>query len=266
MVWGDNIEKSATYRARLAECRRFVEIVNKYGGQAEVLVLPEAGLKGNTHLPFADLNNVAVADLLSKFLAITGSIGVDRGAETRSIPTACRRRAVTGPCATTMMVIAMCVLDSTSSARRLPSIARDFHASAATSIWIVNSYQIVDPHRDSSHWRRWGDRWLAGGSPRQASLSHDRFTPACAFAHTLLELTIARAIQGIGAAGIMSVNAALVRFTYPARTLGRAIGINATVARRGRGSRPYCGRGGAWRLRTGDGRLPSTSRSASSRR
>ena len=68
VVWGDNVERSATYQARLAECRRFVEIVNKYGGQAEVLVLPDAGLKGNTHLPFADLNNVAVADLLSKFL------------------------------------------------------------------------------------------------------------------------------------------------------------------------------------------------------
>jgi hypothetical protein len=72
VVWGDNIEKSATYRARLAESRRFVEIVNKYGGQAEVLVLPDAGLKGNTHLPFADLNNVAVADLLSKFLTSHG--------------------------------------------------------------------------------------------------------------------------------------------------------------------------------------------------
>jgi hypothetical protein len=68
VIWGDNIEKSATYSARLAESRRFVEIVNKYGGQAEVLLLPEAGLRGNTHLPFADLNNVAVADLLSKFL------------------------------------------------------------------------------------------------------------------------------------------------------------------------------------------------------
>ena len=31
----------------------------------------------------------------------------------------------------------------------------------------------------------------------------------------------------MGAAGIMSVNAALVRFTYPHRSLGRAIGINA---------------------------------------
>ena len=75
VVWGDNVEKSPTYRARLAESRRFVDIVNKYGGQAEVLVLPDAGLKGNTHLPFADLNNVAVADLLSEFLA---SHGLDR--------------------------------------------------------------------------------------------------------------------------------------------------------------------------------------------
>ena len=38
--------------------------VNKYGGKAQVLMLPEAGLKGNTHIPFADMNNVAVADLL----------------------------------------------------------------------------------------------------------------------------------------------------------------------------------------------------------
>lgn len=75
VVWGDNIEKSDVYRARLEESRRFVEIVNKYGGQADVLVLPDVGLKGNTHLPFADLNNVAVADLLSKFLA---KYGLDR--------------------------------------------------------------------------------------------------------------------------------------------------------------------------------------------
>src|SRR5688572_27167002 len=34
--------------------------------------VPEASLKGNTHTPFADMNNVAVADLLSKFLAENG--------------------------------------------------------------------------------------------------------------------------------------------------------------------------------------------------
>jgi hypothetical protein len=31
-------------------------------------MLADEGLTGNTHIPFADMNNVAVADLLSAFL------------------------------------------------------------------------------------------------------------------------------------------------------------------------------------------------------
>jgi hypothetical protein len=68
VVWGDNVDKSATYAERLKHSKLFVETVNKYGGKAQLLMLPDAGLKGNTHIPFADMNNVAVADLLSKFL------------------------------------------------------------------------------------------------------------------------------------------------------------------------------------------------------
>jgi len=72
MVWGDNVEKSENFPSALAQSRLFVEIVNKYGGKAEVLMLRDAGLTGNTHIPFADLNNVQVADLLSKFLRANG--------------------------------------------------------------------------------------------------------------------------------------------------------------------------------------------------
>ena len=68
MVWGDNTDKSDRYRPTVEESRRFVELVNAHGGRAELLMLPDAGLKGNTHIPFADLNNVQVADLLSGFL------------------------------------------------------------------------------------------------------------------------------------------------------------------------------------------------------
>jgi hypothetical protein len=63
MVWGDN-----TTEEQLANNRAFVEVVNSHGGDAELLLLPEAGLHGNTHFPFADLNNHEVADLLSQFL------------------------------------------------------------------------------------------------------------------------------------------------------------------------------------------------------
>lgn len=131
--------------------------------------------------------------------------------------------------ATTMMVIAICVLDSTIITVALPSIAWEFDANAATSIWIINSYQIailialipLASLGEIAGYRRVSQAGLVVFTV--ASL-------ACAFANTLLELTIARAIQGLGAAGIMSVNAALVRFTYPAHTLGRATGINAMVA------------------------------------
>lgn len=70
VVWGDNINGNYVGSLRLA--RLFCEKVNKYGGSCEILMLPDVGLKGNTHLPFADLNNVAVADQLSRFLARHG--------------------------------------------------------------------------------------------------------------------------------------------------------------------------------------------------
>jgi len=67
-VWGDNIDKSPFWTQSLEYCKQFVELINANGGKAEILLLPSVGLKGNTHIPFADLNNVAVADRLSAFL------------------------------------------------------------------------------------------------------------------------------------------------------------------------------------------------------
>jgi hypothetical protein len=72
MVWGDNVDKSPSSTNSVRLSRLFAEKITKYGGKAQVLMLPDAGLKGNTHIPFADMNNVAVADLLSKFLAENG--------------------------------------------------------------------------------------------------------------------------------------------------------------------------------------------------
>lgn len=142
--------------------------------------------------------------------------------------------------ATTMMVIAICILDSTIVTVALPSMARDLNANAATSIWIINSYQIailialipLASLGEIAGYRRVSQSGLVLFTV--ASL-------ACAFAETLFELTIARAIQGLGAAAIMSVNAALVRFTYPAHMLGRATGINAMVAAAATAAGPTAG-------------------------
>lgn len=68
LVFGDNLDKSPTWSTHAREARKFVDLVNAHGGKAELLFLPSVGLHGNTHIPFADLNNVAVADQLSSFL------------------------------------------------------------------------------------------------------------------------------------------------------------------------------------------------------
>ncbi|MBX3564152.1 MAG: alpha/beta fold hydrolase [Sphingomonas sp.] len=68
LVWGDNIDQSPFWKSAYALARQWVDIVNAHGGKAEILHLPERGLRGNTHIPFADMNNAAVADLLSEFL------------------------------------------------------------------------------------------------------------------------------------------------------------------------------------------------------
>jgi MFS transporter, DHA2 family, multidrug resistance protein len=122
----------------------------------------------------------------------------------------------------------MSVLDSSIANVALPTIGRDFDASNAASIWVVNAYQVailvsllpLASLGEIVGYRRISQAGLAVFTV--ASL-------ACAFSDSLVTLSVARVIQGFGAAGIMSVNAALVRFTYPQRMLGRAIGINALV-------------------------------------
>ena len=74
-VWGDNLDKSPLWQSRLKQCRAFVALINANGGQAEILVLPDKGLRGNTHMPFTDMNNEAVAELLAEFLAVKGLDG-----------------------------------------------------------------------------------------------------------------------------------------------------------------------------------------------
>jgi MFS transporter, DHA2 family, multidrug resistance protein len=127
-----------------------------------------------------------------------------------------------------VLAVAMSVLDSTIANVALPSIGRDFAASNAASIWVINAYQVailVSLLPLASLGEIVGYRRVSQAGLLVFTLA----SLACAFSNSLLTLSIARVIQGFGAAGIMSVNAALVRFTYPQRMLGRAIGINAVV-------------------------------------
>jgi len=131
--------------------------------------------------------------------------------------------------ATMMCGLTMAVLDGSIANIALPSIARDMHATSAQSIWIINSYQIalaicLLPLASLGEIVGYRRIYLSGLALfTLASL-------ACGNSASIEQLSIARVLQGFGAAGIMSVNTALIRFIYPMRMLGRAISYNALVA------------------------------------
>jgi len=56
----------------LEMAKKRAEAINRHGGDATVMHLPEVGIHGNTHSPFSHLNNVEVADVLSKWLKEMG--------------------------------------------------------------------------------------------------------------------------------------------------------------------------------------------------
>lgn len=78
IYYGDYIPAETTipgqdnWRVRLAMARRWVDTINRKGGDATLVHLPEIGIKGNTHFPFSDLNNIEIADLLQKWLVEKG--------------------------------------------------------------------------------------------------------------------------------------------------------------------------------------------------
>ena len=126
--------------------------------------------------------------------------------------------------------IALTVLDSTILNLALPDITRHYGASPAASVWVVNAYQLATLSL-LLPCAYLGDRL---GYRRVYLVGLAVFTVAsvgCMLAPTLPLLALARGVQGLGAAGMMAVNAALVRLTYPSRVLGRAIALNSvTVA------------------------------------
>ncbi|KAF1048736.1 MFS transporter [Xylophilus sp.] len=126
--------------------------------------------------------------------------------------------------------LALAVLDSTLMNLALPDIARDVGAQAAHSIWVVNGYQMavlvlllpLASFGDLLGYRR---IYLGGTALFTAA------SLVAMLADSLPSLVAARVVQGLGAAGIMSVNAALVRLIYPPDLLGRGVAINSlTVA------------------------------------
>lgn len=146
------------------------------------------------------------------------------GPEEDGLPTPRRYWAVL----TIWIAIAMAVLDGALANVALPTIAQDLRIDPGSSIWIVNAYQLaitVALLPVASLGDKLGHRrvYIAG------LLIFTAGSLACALSQTLPQLTAARVLQGLGAAALMSISSALLRFSFPQRQFGRGIGLNAVV-------------------------------------
>ncbi|WP_307659024.1 MFS transporter [Variovorax paradoxus] len=124
--------------------------------------------------------------------------------------------------------IMVAVLDGTIVNLALPGIARELQASPSHAIWVVNAYQIATlvmllPLASLGDLVGYRRVYLVGMAVFTLS------SIGATFADSLATLIAARTFQGLGAAGIMSVNAALVRLTFPSALLGRGMAINSMV-------------------------------------
>ena len=127
-----------------------------------------------------------------------------------------------------LLAVALSALDTAIANTALPSIGSDLHAPASASIWVINAYQLSIV-ASLLPLAALGDLW----GPRLVFLwglvIFTFFSLACALSNDLQTLAICRWGQGFGAAGIMSVNLALIRVLFPKERLGRGVGFNALV-------------------------------------
>lgn len=82
VVYGDNISDEPSdvfnvdvWRISRERARQFVELVNRHGGNATLLELPKAGIRGNTHAAFADKNSLEVLGQVERWLKANGLDG-----------------------------------------------------------------------------------------------------------------------------------------------------------------------------------------------
>ena len=127
-----------------------------------------------------------------------------------------------------LIVLVMTVLDVTVVNVALPVMAREFGISGSLAVWIATIYQLmltmlILPLSSAGDLFSYRRTFLTGVAIFTAA------SVMCAAAPSFKALLVARAIQGLGAACVMSVNVALTRLVYPPRYLGRGLALNGMV-------------------------------------
>jgi DHA2 family multidrug resistance protein-like MFS transporter len=129
-----------------------------------------------------------------------------------------------------VLAVILPVIDATIVQIALPSIMRSLNLTRSGAVWVVNAYNVAIlicllPAAGL------GDRFGYRTMCRAGVIIFTLASAACAFSTTLQQLVAARAVQGVGAACVMTTTNALMRVAYGPGRLGRAMGMHAmTVA------------------------------------
>jgi DHA2 family multidrug resistance protein-like MFS transporter len=129
---------------------------------------------------------------------------------------------------TIIVGLAASVLSSAITNIALPVIARDLGVTAARSIWIINAFQIAMVVT-LLPFAALGDIFGYARVYRAGLVVFAVASLGCALSESLPVIVGWRVLQGLGAAGILSVNPALVRFTFPRNRLGHGMAMTALV-------------------------------------
>ena len=157
-----------------------------------------------------------------------GSAAVSKDVGAASSSDGMQGRARAWAMAVILTGLMLCVLDSTMLTLALPHLARQWRIEPAMTLWVVNANQIASlvlllplaALGDRLGYKRvylWG--MLVFGVASVLAV----------LAPSLTWLIVARALQGVGMAGVFSVNGALVRQIYPRAMLGRGMAMNSMV-------------------------------------
>jgi hypothetical protein len=73
VLFGDNATGSPFWSAIVGNCRAYIAALDAAGGRAKMIVLPEIGVTGNSHMLMQDMNNRQIADLLIDWIGKAGS-------------------------------------------------------------------------------------------------------------------------------------------------------------------------------------------------
>jgi DHA2 family multidrug resistance protein-like MFS transporter len=129
------------------------------------------------------------------------------------------------------------MIDQTIASTALPTIAREVHASAAASIWVINGYQLgliigIVPLAVAGdilgYWRVY----------RIGLLVFILASLGCVLSHSLLALAGARFVQGLSGAALTVTAPPISRLVFPPSMLGRATGYSAMAVALGAAAGP----------------------------